>query len=357
MIAFGIKPDDADPSAFQGIHADKVLLVMDEACGIAKQLWDSGDTLISNDDSRELAIGNPDDSTSEFAEVCKPGSGWNVITISAFDTPNFTGELVPEEISRRLIGKVWVDEKLKKWGEDNPLYIAKIRGEFPEVSTDGLIPIRWIKAAQEREIPPSSPNELGVDVGGGTNRSTIAHRQGSRVRIIHRSQDPNTMHLLEVVLSKLKETGANYAKVDYVGIGKGIVDRAHQMIEESESAPYDVHKRLTAQLAARIIPIEAGKPAHNPEEFINLRAEGHWTLRQRFEDGMIDIDPFDDDLAAQAIDVKYRHSGGRIQIESKEEMRRRGRESPDDLDAVVLAFLSEKSKPMISAVWGSTAEG
>jgi hypothetical protein len=45
-----------------------------------------------------LAIGNPDDPSSHFAQICKPGSGWHVITVSAFDTPAYNGEKVPEEL-------------------------------------------------------------------------------------------------------------------------------------------------------------------------------------------------------------------------------------------------------------------
>ena len=90
LIAMGRKPADYNEQAFQGLHARHILIVLDEACGIPEVLWTAVMTLMTNDNARVLAIGNPDDPGSLFAKYCKPGSGWNVITIPAFDTPNFT---------------------------------------------------------------------------------------------------------------------------------------------------------------------------------------------------------------------------------------------------------------------------
>lgn len=337
IVAFGQKPADMDPSAFQGIHQRYVLVIFDEACGMPAALWEAADTLISNEDSRFLAIGNPDDPVSEFAEVCKPGSGWNVIGIDAFETPNFTGEEIPDKLRHVLIGKTWVEEKRRKWGEDNPLYIAKIRGQFPEVTSDGLIPVRWVKEAQERELSAGDPVELGVDVGGGGDRSVIAIRRGAVVRIHRRDQNPDTMQTCGNVVATIREAGASVAKVDEIGIGRGVVDRAKE-----QDHP--------------VVGVNVGQAASDSEAFANLRAEGYWGLRERFQAGEIDLDPEDEDLAAQLVDLKYkRTSSGKIQIESKDDIRRRGKPSPDDADAVMLAFIRppEPPKKQTRATWGS----
>jgi hypothetical protein len=74
IVAYGRKPDDLDMAAFQGIHARRVLVVVDEACGVAPAIWNGGaETLITNDESHILAIGNPDDPATYFAQICKPG--------------------------------------------------------------------------------------------------------------------------------------------------------------------------------------------------------------------------------------------------------------------------------------------
>ena len=114
------KPADYDPAAFQGIHARYVLVIIDEAGGIPKSIFDAVYALATNIDARVVAVGNPDDPASHFATICKPGSGWHVETISAFDTPAYTGEKVPEELLPLLVSPEWVEERKLRWGHQQP---------------------------------------------------------------------------------------------------------------------------------------------------------------------------------------------------------------------------------------------
>jgi len=332
LVAFGRKPDEMSPASFQGIHARRVLVIFDEGGGIPAPLYESADSLISNDDSKMFVIGNPDDPTSHFAKICKPGSGWHVIKISAFDTPNLTGEAVPDSVRRLLVGRVWVDEKKKAWGETNPLWTSKILGEFPEVSEDGLIPVSWVRAAQQRSLEKGLPVELGVDVGGGGDASVRGCRWGPVFRIVGKDHQPNTMAQLGFVQQNMKEHGATVAKVDRIGIGKGMVDRAEEL------------EKLGTLPRGKIQGINVGEAAINKEQFANLKAELSWGVRERFQNGEIDLDPNDDDLAAQCCAIKYYStSSGKIAIESKDDYCARMKtHSPDDWDALVLAYAPPK---------------
>lgn len=350
MVAFGRKPKDDDTTGFQGTYAKYVLVLGDEACYIPNTLLDGLDTLVSNEFSKIVLFGNPDDSTTEFARICKPGSGWNVLGFGYLDTPNFLDDPLyrgsqedreidsqcPQRVLDSLIGPQWVKDKRRDWGESSPMYISKVKGLFPPFTADGLIPAQWVRDAQERSLSLSSPLELGVDVGGGGNSNTIALRQGPVVRVVHDDHNPDTMQTLGKVLDKVKETGATKAKVDYIGIGHGLVDRAKEM---SKDLQVKRESPLLAESARKVIGVEVGRAARDKEHYINLRAEGYWSLRERFREGNIDIDPLDDNLAAQLLAIKYKSSAGRTQIESKEEMKKRGVASPDRADAVMLAFL------------------
>jgi hypothetical protein len=295
-------------------------------------LWDAADTLIGNDDSRILAIGNPDDPDTEFKKVCSPGSGWNVIGIGYQDTPNFTGEKVPDNIRQLLIGKIWVEEKKKKWGEDNPLFISKCLGQFPTTTVDGLIPMRWIRQAMERELKPGLPSELGCDIGGGGDPNIIAHRRGPVVRIVRKDIEPDTMRTTGHIIQTLRSTGATVAKIDVIGIGRGVVNRGKEQghpfvgINVSEKPE---QKRIVKH-----------PPRKHDQEFANLKAEGYWHLRTLFQDGVIDIDPQDEDLAAQLVALKYdANSRGQTIIIGKKEIRMDIKRSPDEAEAVMLAFI------------------
>ena len=324
LVAFGQKPQDMDPAAFQGIHAPRVLVIFDEAGGIPVELWEAADSLIANEGSQIAVIGNPDDPTTEFANVCKPGSGWHVVQISAFDTPNFTGEAIPADVAAQLIGRTWVEEKRRKWGEANPLWIAKVLGEFPQIADFGLIPIAWVKAAQERTLEPGLPVELGVDVGGGRDKSVVYVRRGPVVRMANKDTNPDTMQTTGTVIQIMKDTGATKAKVDEIGIGSGVVARGKE-------------------LGKPFVGVNVGRAAKNPEQYANRRAELAWGLRERFQGGDVDLDPADDDLAAQLCSIKTKPtSRGQVALESKDDYKKRMKtHSPDEFDAVMLAFADE----------------
>lgn len=362
LVAFGRKPNDYDPTSFQGIHAPRVLVVLDEACGIQGPLWEAADALIANNESKILVIGNPDDPMSHFAEICKPGSGWHVIEISAFDSPNFTGEPMPPRVLNQLIGHLYVEEKRKKWAphwywvnrdgqpcepdqgvkcvmpegtkleDTNPYWQSKVLGKFPEKSTaGGLIPLSWIQAAQARVIIPSETdyNQLGVDVGAGGDESAVAHRHGGRIRIVHEDRNPDTMETCGAVCALQDELGCDLVNVDEIGIGKGIADRGKEL------------KRIVdgVEVPRNFVGINVGRAAFDSEHFVNLRAELYWNVRTAFERGEIDLDPEDEDTAAELLELRFKRlSSGKIQIESKEDMKKRGVPSPNRAEAVMLSL-------------------
>jgi hypothetical protein len=129
-----------------------------------------------------LAVGNPTDPNSHFAEVCKPGSGLEVQQISANDTPVYTGEPVPEDILENLVDPSWVED-LKREGVNDPRFVARVLGEFPKVSSDSLIQPDWIEAAQKRSLPRTRKPRLGIDVARlGEDESVIMQREGRWAR-------------------------------------------------------------------------------------------------------------------------------------------------------------------------------
>jgi hypothetical protein len=84
LVASGRKPAGHDQSAFQGIHALKPLILVDEACGVPKSIFDAVDALATNSNSRVLAIGN----LMIRGHISRR-------SVSAFDTPAYTGEKTP----------------------------------------------------------------------------------------------------------------------------------------------------------------------------------------------------------------------------------------------------------------------
>jgi hypothetical protein len=321
LIGMGRKPADYDENAFQGLHARYILIILDEACGIPESLWTAALTLMTNDNARMLVIGNPDDPGSRFAQVCKPGSGWNTITISAFDTPNFTGEEVPPDVAENLVTQLWVDEKRRDWGEGSPLWQAKVLAEFPDVSDEYLITPAMLQKALDNDLPALGPGRYGMDVARfGTDKTVIYRNRDGQIRFIDSWGMTNTMETAgkaKVILSKHHPTVPVPMVIDVIGVGAGVVDR----LREQELPVY---------------PFNGAERAHRPDKFKNRRAELYWNFRNMMEQGGLDIDPKDEKLHGQLLNIKwFVDSSGRIQIESKEDMRDRGVPSPDHADAAV----------------------
>lgn len=337
IAGFGRKPADHDEDGFQGIHRRYVLVILDEACGIPKALFTGAEAIITNTDCRMVAIGNPTDPGTEFGQVCKPGSGWNVIQVSAFDTPNFTGEKIPDSLSSLLISPDWVDDKRRRWGEDSPLWKSRVLGEFPDVGENTLIHPAWIQAAQDRDLTPTEPSTLGVDVARfGPDSTVIAHRRGPWARIIDTMGYSKTTTTAGHVARIQHDHGYPVAHVDGVGVGGGVVD-------------------ILSENGMPVADLQSGGSPSDTARFKNARAEWYWTLRTLFQDGRIDIDPADDDLASQLAQIRYDiDSKGRIVIESKDDMKARGVNSPDRADALMFAFADAThttSKPVVLGRW------
>lgn len=328
LVAYGRKPADTDQAAFQGIHARYVLVIIDEASGVPKLLFDAVDSLATNINARVLAIGNPDDPASEFANVCKPGSGWNVIQISAFDTPAYTGEQVPEYLPDLLVSKEWVEERKERWGEASPTYQSKVLGLFPEIGEDTLIGPRYIRAAQD-DIDLSGrvlqdKGQFGWDVARFGSNKTVGYRnRGGLIRLIFESAKTATTETAgQVSKYATKHQGGVPSVIDADGIGGGVVDI------------------LNENRVRGIVPFHGGAKPNDPTRFVNRRAEVYWLFKEAIEQGEIDLSREDDQLASQLGSIKWKlDSKGRVRLETKEEMAKRGLPSPDHADAAVLSWM------------------
>lgn len=348
MVGFGRKPADHDEAAFQGIHAPHVLVILDEACGIPAQLWIAADALTTNVGCCILAIGNPDNPASYFKEVCDPlsqvGALWHHIRISAFDSPNLTGEFVPPRVAAMLISADWVAEKLIEWGEDNPIYISKVLGDFPSQNPFAIVRYEDVMAcrvSEPRTAEECVPVELGVDVGGGGDLTVIRERRGMVAGREWESNSDRPEDLAPLVIDAINLTGATVVKVDSIGIGYGLCGELR-------------NRGRTGEHRAMIVEVNVAEKANDPVHYANRRAEIWWTIgRELSKDQAWDLGArvdgkmtgaylVSDRTLAELVEVRWKlDAAGRILVEKKDEVRERtGGRSPDHADALLLAFYS-----------------
>lgn len=330
LVAFGRKPSDYDPAAFQGIHARYVLIVLDEACGIPESIWVAAQSLAANEHSRMLAIGNPDDPQSHFATVCRPDSGWNVIHVDGMQSPNFTGEEIPDSLHDLLMSPVYEQEMRADYGADHPFYISKIGGQFPDDNPNGLIPLSAIRACQiEREWGSLQllPVEIGFDVGAGGDQAVLRERRGVKTGRVERHRTSDSEVLVGHAVRFIQETGATSIKVDVIGVGWAVAGRLAGLRAQG------VH-------GADVVTVNVGESSTSPERFPKLRDQIWWECgRNLIRDGAVDLIDLDETTIAQLIAPTWKPDGaGRVQVEKKDETKKRLKRSPDDADAWLLAY-------------------
>lgn len=373
-VGLGRKPDDYNAVAIQGIHAPYVLVIVDEANGVRGPLHEALDSIMANDNSKQLMIGNPDDPTGEFFDACKPNSGYKVLHISAFDSPNFTGETLPKRVLDQLIGKTYVEEKRAKWAPSwvwqgnrcvmpegdklentHPFWQSKVLGQFPVQSSAGsLIPLHWIRLAQERTLEPVGVSELGLDVGASEHGdpSCLGHRHGQVFRVLYEDREPDTMKTTGKLLQHLRspQYGATSAKVDYIGVGRGVVDRCREQGEPVY--PVSVGETSTVYSCRmckhewdqslipikRVVPHQLRCPKCGSDQvwavFANLLSQLWWSVRSMFERGDIDIDSADEQLAEELLTLRWEpNSKGQTVVKYSLDA-----PSPNRADALLIAF-------------------
>lgn len=335
LLAFGRKPSDYNPHAFQGIHAKFVLVIIDEACGVRKQFWTAANAIATGEHCRIVAVGNPDDPGSYFARACASGR-WNVIRISAFDSPNFTDEPVPDDVRPMLVGQAYVDDMRAEYGEESPTYVSKVLGEFPNDAEDGVVRLSKLRACcVEREVPWRPEQlarvELGVDLGAGGDETCIRERRGPVVGREWRFRERDSVKAVARIVEAIRESGASLVKVDVIGIGWGVVGSLRE-------------KRQQGVHGARVVGVNVAEASTEPGRFKNLRSQIWWEVgRKLSEDLAWDLSGVGDAdrerLVSQLTAPKYSvDAAGRTVVEPKAETRKRIGRSPDNADALLLAF-------------------
>lgn len=212
QAAFGFAPAQYNETALQGIHAPNLLVVVDEAGGVQDTIGTALEALMTGGNTKLLLLGNPptDNENSWFERACNSPL-YNTIPISAFDTPNFTGEDVgncktcppsvgTHSLASHLVDQTWVTDVISELGETSAFVKARVHAEFPKVTGNRVIPSTWIDDATNNQNPaPGQQIRLGIDIAAdGGDEFVIARADGWTVRIIHSSSGSENANAVDV---------------------------------------------------------------------------------------------------------------------------------------------------------------
>ena len=322
-----------DVNALHGFHGRNVLVIEDEAAGLAEFVFDGVESCAAGDSDRILRIGNPKCGPNHpFAKACRepdvPGVR-KTLRIRSTETPNCVSgsDEIPGLASRR-----WVERQEAKYGRESHVYGALVEARFPPAAADGLIGFEHVQAARERvgATFEDSPTRLGCDVARfGDDLTVIYAVQGGRAWVPHNGTMAKARgpEIARRVLDIAEDVGAVSVAIDAGGVGGGVVDTLWEMSPTIE-----------------VYPIEFGSRATIPEEWTNRRTELWWRLR----DWMRDEAAFevDDVLEEELLAPTYKWSGRAKQLEPKDKIKARLGRSPDRADALALAVAGHVGGPV-----------
>lgn len=321
--AFALASDNS--ALIEGAHAENLLYVFDESKEIKPDTWDSAEGAFSTGDVYWLAISTPGEPQGRFYDIQsrKPGyEDWWVRRIT-----------LEETIRAGRVSKQWASDRQRQWGEQSAVYQNRVLGEFAASDEDGVIPLSWIELANERWLAweeagkPGQFSCVGVDVArSGPDKTVQALRYGKVIAELRRTSKEDTMQTAGRVKGILDAHGGS-AIIDVIGIGAGVVDRLRE--QKYNVSPFNASERTDQNDRSG----ELG--------FSNLRSAAWWNLREMLDpiNGEEIALPPDDLLTGDLTAPHWRvMSGGKIEIEGKDDIKKRLGRSTDDGDAVVQAF-------------------
>lgn len=323
---------------FQGYHAAHKLIIGDEATSVSEDVARGITSLTATADTRILLIFNPTTPDTYAARMTRSES-YKTIRITAYDTPNFTKEHVP--VGSNLTTPAFLEDLMQQgMGPGSYEWTTRVLAEFWDMGDDTLIPEGWVGTAKNTPPWQIGAVALGIDLAPyGTSESTIAVRRGDNlVNLVAEGAGRTDWFImgnpdvpgLSTVQKQVVQYSPSTIVFDADGVGSGAYGdftRLHEWAIKNRYMDKD----------STIIGFRGGKRPH--DRYSNNRSAWWWSLRKRFERGAITMQVRDPKLDQQLTQLTYQiRPDGAIKVETKEEMRRRGLDSPDRADAVMYAF-------------------
>lgn len=334
----------ANAHSFQGRHDADVMVIFDEAEGIDKEFWEAAESFAD----RWVCMYNPTTGKSEASRQERRDNFWTKITISAFTHPNIAAELagydrpVPQAVSLAKLKdrlKSWakplhIDEPRKDndieldgtWWRLGPVAEARLLGRRPSNSINTVFSESvWNRVRKtqikERDMLPC----IGCDVARfGDDMTTIHIRRGG-VSLLHESHNGwntvDTTRRLRFLADKFAPAQMSLVPilVDDVGVGGGVVDQLTGM---------------------NVFPISSQTRSDFPDDYPDIRSQLHFQFEELCSEGLVDlsrIETHDIEEQLNAVCYELTAKGQRIVWPKKKVKEQLGR-SPDDADAVLLAY-------------------
>lgn len=351
---FAVGRTASHPDALQGFHSDHLLFIIDEASGVKDPIFEPVLGALTTEDSKLLLAGNPTKITGFFYDSHhKDRAQYNTLHIDGRD-------------SSRVDTK-FVQSIVDMFGMDSDVFLVRVAGDFPKALPDSFIPMEWAEKASEGEVPEIERVlrvDIGIDVARyGDDSSVISPVLDKKLQeepdIFHHQ---DTMELTGNAVQTIKKHArahpwaSIHVKIDCDGLGVGVYDRLaelrDQIVDEVEEQREDRFADAEGDdkpppFRLEVVECHFGGEGgtvsdDDPIEYQTSTGLMWGTVREALRLQTIKLYP-DDKQIAQLSNRKYSvNSAGKIELERKEAMKKRGLSSPDMGDALALALYDPK---------------
>lgn len=337
---FAVARTATKPENMQGFHEDNMLFIVDEASGVADPIMEAVLGTLSGANNKLLMCGNPTRTSGTFFDAFNADRAiYKCHTVSSADSPRTNKENI--------------ESLIRKYGEDSNVVRVRVKGLFPNQEDDVFIMLSIIEHCIMLDLSEDVPIKrisFGVDVARyGSDETIIARNAGGNITlpVMFRGQSLMTTvgKIVQQYRAAIKEfpayRGKIYVNIDDCGLGGGVTDRLEEVKQE---------EKLNRMV---IVPVNAAGKV--PDAIVNKQKEKACDIYDNLttylwgtvKDMLIAEEitlQNDNELVAQLSCRKYRlTSRGKMLLESKEEMKKRGIDSPDRADAVALSCYEEKT--------------
>jgi hypothetical protein len=322
--------------AFAGLHNEgrRIVLVFDEASAIADKVWEVAEGALTDEDTEIiwLAFGNPTQNTGRFRECFgRFKHRWKTFQID----------------SRTVEGtnKAQIEKWIADYGEDSDFVRVRVRGEFPRAGSAQFIASDVVAACRKyrAEGYQALPKIISVDVARfGDDQTVIGYRQGRKAVILGKYRGKDTVWVAEEVIRLIQQEKPDATVIDGDGLGAGTVDHIkHRGFGE------------------RLFEFHGGQPANDGSAYFNRRAEVWGSMREWL--GANAEIPDEPELDSDLTGIEYGFGPkGQLQLEKKEDMKKRGLSSPDLGDMLAMTFavnvMPKRKKPVIHDEFSGLSE-
>lgn len=338
---FAVARTATKPENMQGFHEDNMLFIVDEASGVADSIMEAITGTLSGEHNKLLLMGNPTKTSGTFYDS------------HTADRALYRCHTVNSENSRRT-NKDNIAAMKRKYGENSNVVRVRVYGEFPEQEDDVFIMLSSIEQCGSKvyELPEDKGMPyimFGVDVARFGDDETVIYRNAKgKLKMVAKRHGQDLMATVGDIVAQYKNvikefpeyTGPIYVNIDDTGLGGGVTDRLKEVKREQK-----LHRLFVIPInAAEKIDTDTKEGKEAAEYYNNLTTHMWAVLRDLLENKQIEIEDEADTFAQLSIRKYFMASNGKLELESKKEMKKRGVSSPDRADAAALSTYLGKIK-------------